>query len=82
MNDFRNDFHMWKILFDLPGMYKLRIGEKEEVGWGPEPGARPFYPQKDFPGRDTILELDFFHASGLVVGAGVVHCFLVLRERW
>jgi len=33
MNDLHNDFHMWKILFDLPGTYELRIGKKEEVEW-------------------------------------------------
>jgi len=46
-----------------------------------EPGACPFYPQRDCLGRDTILELGFSYASGLVVGVRVVPLFLSFKRE-
>jgi len=47
---------------------------------GPEPGARPFS-SEGLPSRDTILELGFSHASGLVVGARLVPLFLSFKRE-
>jgi len=34
----------------------LRIGKRKSKKSAPEPSARPFYPQRDFPGGGTTLE--------------------------